>query len=232
MVEWLLAPIDLSKPHAVAGLVAWHARLMVLGWGLLLPAGIFVARFLKITPRQDWPRVVDNKTWWWLHLFLQYSGVGSILFALGLIVAKGAHATGLHAVLGWSVVALTLAQVLSGLLRGSKGGPTAPRPDGSLDGDHYSMSRRRRVFERFHKSIGYLALLLAVGAIVSGLWQVNAPKWMWLVIATWWLSLLCIGAVLQRKGHAVDTYQAIWGPDPRHPGNQVPPIGWGVRRRG
>lgn len=232
MVDWLLAPIDLSRPHTVSGLVAWHARLMVLGWGLLLPAGIVIARFLKITPRQDWPRALDNKTWWWLHLFLQYSGVASILFALGLIVAKGVHVTGLHAVLGWSVVALTLAQVLSGLLRGSKGGPTAPGADGSLYGDHYSMSRRRRAFEHFHKSVGYLALLLAVGAIVSGLWLANAPKWMWLVITTWWLSLLAIGAVLQRKGYAVDTYQAIWGPDPRHPGNQVPPIGWGVRRRG
>ena len=35
---------------------------------------------------------------------------------------------------------------------------------------------------------------------------------------------------LQRQGRCIDTYQAIWGPDPRHPGNRLKPVGWGVRR--
>jgi hypothetical protein len=34
----------------------------------------------------------------------------------------------------------------------------------------------------------------------------------------------------QRAGRCIDTYQAIWGPDPAHPGNRRPPVGWGVRR--
>ncbi len=231
MLDWLLTPIDATRPHHVEGLVAWHARLMVLAWAVLLPAGVFTARFLKITPRQDWPRVLDNKTWWRLHLALQYTGALAVLSALALIVCGGPHPRGTHALLGWTVVVLTAAQVASGLLRGSKGGPTAPRADGALDGDHYLMTRRRRLFEYVHKSAGYIALLLSIAAILSGLWLANAPKGMWSVIALWWLLMLCAGVVMQRKGHAVDTYQAIWGPDPSLPGNQVPPIGWGIRRR-
>ena len=36
--------------------------------------------------------------------------------------------------------------------------------------------------------------------------------------------------VLQRRGRAIDTYQAIWGPGAEHPGNQRKPIGWGIRQ--
>jgi hypothetical protein len=38
-----------------------------------------------------------------------------------------------------------------------------------------------------------------------------------------------VWVTLQRRGLAVDTYQAIWGPDPQHPGNATPP-GWGMNR--
>jgi hypothetical protein len=49
-------------------------------------------------------------------------------------------------------------------------------------------------------------------------------------LALWWLALIALWVTLQRQGRAIDTYQAIWGPDPKHPGNAVPPTGWGVRR--
>jgi hypothetical protein len=44
--------------------------------------------------------------------------------------------------------------------------------------------------------------------------------------------LVAAFAVLQIRGRAVDTYQAIWGPDLDLPGNRMKPIGFGVRRRG
>jgi hypothetical protein len=231
MIDWLLAPIDPTRPHVIADSVAWHGRMMVLAWCVLLPAGILAARFFKITPRQDWPRDLDNKTWWYSHNILQYAGAGLVLTAALLVERSTSSLSSFHGLLGWGVVGLTTAQVVGGLLRGSKGGPTAPAKDGSLRGDHYDMTLRRRIFERVHKSLGYLTVVLALAALATGLWQANAPRWMWLVVATWWLLLAVAGISWQRQGRAVDTYQAIWGPDPRHPGNRMTPIGWRVRRR-
>lgn len=39
----------------------------------------------------------------------------------------------------------------------------------------------------------------------------DAPRWMVLVIAAWWLLLVVAFVILQKRGRAVDTYVAIWG---------------------
>lgn len=228
MIEWLAAPIDPSRLHIVADAVSWHGRLMTLSWGILLPLGILVARFFKITPGQDWPNRIDNRFWWRSHLSLQYSGI--VLMLAGtliiLIAGSGSARWQTHGLLGHAVVLLGLGQILGGWLRGSKGGPT----EAEVRGDHYDMTARRRAFEWLHKSLGYMALILGVAAIVSGLWQANAPRWMWLSLGAWWSLLIGLAIVLQRQGRAFDTYQAIWGPDPRHPGNHLKPTGWGMHR--
>lgn len=233
MMEWLLAPMDPGAPHEVGGYLSWHARLMVLAWGILAPLGVFVARYFKVLPGQDWPQALDNHLWWNTHRICQYSACVLMLVGLWLILNAGpiTYRPGPHALLGWSALALALVQIMGGILRGTKGGPTDPAPDGTLRGDHYDMTPRRLAFEYIHKSAGYLGLALAVAAILTGLWQANAPNWMWLVLVLWWLGLLVASVRLQRRGMAVDTYQAIWGPDPRLPGNQRKPIGVGVSRR-
>ena len=233
MVEWLCAPIDATRAHEVGVLVSWHGRLMVLAWGVLLPLGVLIARFLKITPRQDWPRQLDNQTWWYGHQILQYGGGIAMLAALWLILRTpddGVVAE-THRALGWTVIGLASLQYLAGWFRGTKGGPTDPAPDGSLAGDHYDMTLRRRVFEYFHKSAGYALLLVALASVVSGMWRANAPHWMWVGLGVWWSVLVGAFVILQRRGLAIDTYQAIWGPEPLHPGNTMKPIGLGVRRR-
>ena len=233
MLEWLLAPIDPSRPHVVGFAISWHGRMMVLAWGFLVPLGIVVARFCKITPQQDWPRELDNKAWWRGHLAFQYAGGVATVLALGLILLRPevAKDSGPHRVVGWIVAGLATVQFLAGWLRGTKGGPTAPAPDGSWFGDHYEMTRRRILFEYVHKTTGYLLILLATAAILTGLWVANALVWIWVALAVWWSVLILGFARLQRSGYAVDTYQAIWGPDSRHPGNNLKPIGWGIRRR-
>ena len=65
--EWLLSPLDPLRIHAVDWAVSWHGRLMVIAWLFAFPAGILTARFFKITPRQNWPQVLDNVFWWNLH---------------------------------------------------------------------------------------------------------------------------------------------------------------------
>jgi Eukaryotic cytochrome b561 len=234
MVAWFLAPIDPTRAHDIGLLVAWHGRLMLLAWAVLFPAGILAARFFKITRRQRWPEQLDNRAWWAGHLTLQYAGGLAVITGLGFIYAapERTGTAGVHAWLGWTVAALGLMQFLGGWLRGSKGGPTERKADGSMAGDHYDMTPRRRAFERVHKSLGYVAVFAALACMFNGLWLVNAPRWMWFVLSGWWLFLMALAVVFQRDGRAVDTYQAIWGPDPAHPGNRTAATGWGVRRPG
>ncbi len=225
MIEWLLAPVDPDRAHEVSTYVSWHGRLMVLAWGALFPIGILSARFWKITPRQDWPRELDNQLWWRAHLRLQYTGGVAMLAGLAIVLlSETGDST--HAYLGWVIMGFAALQFLAGWLRGTKGGPTDTR----LRGDHFDMTSRRLAFEHFHKIAGYALLALAAWGITSGLWQANAPVWMWASLVLWWSILITTFVILQRRGMAVDTYQAIWGPDPSLPGNQRPPIGWGVTR--
>ncbi len=232
MWEWLLSPMDAARVHDVGWHLSWHARIMVVAWGILVPMGILIARYFKIMPSQGWPQKLDSHLWWNTHRICQYSAFVLMLVGLWFILNAPAVAAlpGPHALLGWTVLALGMAQVLGGLLRGTKGGPTEPAKDGSLRGDHYDMTPRRLAFEYLHKSLGYVALVLSMTAILLGLWQANGPNWMWLSLLIWWGGLGITALILQRRGMAVDTYQAIWGPDPTLPGNRRKPIGWGIQR--
>jgi len=230
--EWLASPVDAKRVHDVGMALSWHARLMVLGWGVAAPLSILIVRFFKIVPWQDWPRELDNKIWWHSHWIIQSIVLILSAVALTFILASpqntGQRIT--HKLFGYAVLVLGGGQAFSGLLRGSKGGPTDIRSDGGWHGDHYIMTTRRLIFEYFHKSFGYLTLILMIGAVMSGLWAANAPHWMWCVIFLLWGIISFFAIYLQRRGRAVDTYQAIWGPDPVHPGNRMKKQGWGTVR--
>lgn len=232
MLDWWLAPIDPSRAHEVASAVAWHARVMTLAWGILVPVGILSARFFKLWPGQRWPKELDHPGWWHLHRICQYGAGLLTLLGLALILGRSGKAgqMSVHIQMGWLVIGLAAGQFASAWLRGSKGGPTAPAQDGSWRGDHYDMTPRRVAFEYVHKFGGYVVSLIASATIITGLWHANAPRWMWLIISTWWLICLIGFVRLQQRGHAVDTYQAHWGTDEVHPGNRRPPIGFGIRR--
>lgn len=228
-LHWLMTPISGAQTHSIAPWAYWHARLMVLAWAFALPLGVMAARFFKVTPGQDWPQVKDNKAWWRAHRSLQYTGVIAMLFGLYLALGQGSGRTAAalwHARLGWAVVALGVLQIGVAWGRGSKGGPTGLQ----MAGDHYDMTPWRTAFEWTHKAGGYLALLIAVAAVFTGLTAADAPRWMWLAIGLWWLSLVVAFAVLQGQGRCMDTYQAIWGPDTGTEASRKRPIGWGVRR--
>jgi hypothetical protein len=134
------------------------------------------------------------------------------------------------------LVLLVLVQVIGARLRGTHGGPVDPftrkrRPRNLWPGDHFSMTSRRVIFEYVHKAAGYLLLALTVLALCTGLVTADAPRWMLLALGLWWLVMAGIFVWLQRAGRCIDTYQAIWGPDPELPGNRRRPIGFGVVRR-
>jgi len=235
--QWLLAPLSGSAHHEPLSWTIWHGRAMVAAWAILLPLGVLVARYFKVMPGQAWPDQLDNKTWWHWHRILQTAGV--VLMTVGCWTAMGhAHDTGalarLHRWLGWTLVTSGWLQVLGGIARGTKGGPSACRHRvASVDavrGDHYDMTTRRRWFEYTHKVVGTTAVLLAIGVIAMGLMLADAPRWMVAVLAVWWVALALMALYWQRVGRCIDTYQAIWGPDATHPGNRMAVIGWGVRR--
>ncbi|MDH4450966.1 MAG: cytochrome B [Rhodoferax sp.] len=229
-MQWLSRSVSGSTEHTIAPSVYWHARAMVLAWGVLLPTGALVARYFKVTPRQRWPAELDNPLWWHGHRTLQYTGV--LVMSLGLWLvwrpseAAPFSATGMHRLLGWLVLVLGWLQVLGGIVRGSKGGPT----DVQLRGDHFDMTPWRIAFERLHKSMGWLAVLVSVVVVLLGMVSADAPRWMVCALAAWWALLVGVAVYLQRRGSCIDTYQAIWGTSPELPGMQRPPIGWGVRR--
>lgn len=221
MWEWLLSPIDASRAHDIGLATAWHGRTMVLAWGFLAPIAVIAARYFKVMPGQDWPRELDNQTWWRSHWIGQMIVLGLSIIGLVLVLPLQFSTPDVHGVLGCVVLIALVLQVALGVFRGSKGGPTARGPDGSLRGDHYDMTARRRWFEAVHKTIGYSVLALAGITILLGLHRANAPIWMWLLIVTWWFCLMIVSALCQRNGMAMGSYQAIWGNDPKHPGNAL-----------
>lgn len=243
-LDFLHRPLSGAAVHDLPAAWAWHGRLMVAAWGVLLPVGILLARYYKVTPRQSWPTELDNRFWWDCHRFTQYLGVALMTAAVGVVWTHcpgglagwpcRPPASDPHALVGLTVLAIGWAQVFLGLARGSKGGPTDagadPRDPVTWRGDHYDMTPRRVRFEWAHKLLGYAALALAVAATVTGLVRADAPRWMFLALAVWWTALAGWAVRLQRKGRCIDTYQAIWGPDPRHPGAARRPAGFGIRR--
>ncbi len=190
-------PIDLHR--------AWHGRLMALAWSVLIPIGVLMARYCKVTPRQPWPEVLDNPAWWHAHRATQYVAVACMVIAIYLILNAPPDPTrtsNVHGVVGWCAFALAIAQLIGAWLRGSKGGPSEAAPDGSWFGDHYNMTSRRQRFESIHKTVGYLLLMLAAIATVSGLATAAAPVWMRITITLWWLALMIVEFLFIERGRS------------------------------
>ena len=72
-MNWLLSQNNGAAAYSIPPGIAWHGCFMVLAWVVLMPVGFLVARFYKITPRQDWPRWLDNPFWFRNHRRLGYA---------------------------------------------------------------------------------------------------------------------------------------------------------------
>ncbi|MGI9505678.1 MAG: cytochrome b561 domain-containing protein [Geminicoccaceae bacterium] len=196
-----------------------HGFLMAVAWLVLLPIGVLIARFFKVTKTQDWPNELDNQFWWRSHRWLNYSGIG--MATLGILVVwttlDGLQFSTWHGRLGLATFALGWLQVISAWLRGTTGGPKEkgadPDDPRTWRGDHFDMTLRRRLFEGWHKHLGYLALMLAVPTAWLGLHLLAMP--VWLKAAPWIAGLIFVllYARFAREGRWIDTHEAIWGPD-------------------
>jgi len=104
----------------VEGWVIAHAILTVLGWVVLLPAGIFVAS----PPGR---RLVGAERWFNVHLTLQVTGTLFALFGALIAVYEVGLSSGTHALLGTALTAVLLVHPFAALLR-PKGPAPPPAP--------------------------------------------------------------------------------------------------------
>ncbi|MDO5058261.1 MAG: hypothetical protein Q4E06_13205 [Lautropia sp.] len=238
LVDWLRQPLRAGHVDTLNQTDFWHGLLMALGGGVLVPVAVLAARYWKIVPGQDWPRVVNHRAWHWVH---GLCGGGAVLCLLvGCYLAFHGmslhqHLAHPHAWAGWTVVAMLVLLLVNIAARGSIGGPGRRQARTlvhlhDVPGDHYDMTARRRVFEFLHSLLGYGLVVMVMLTIGSGFWFVNVPRGLAMLVAAWWLLLLGLAWRWERQGRAVDGYQARWGPGMGHPGNRIPVVGWRRKR--
>jgi len=139
-----------------------HAILMLLGWGFLLPSGTLMAKYFKHRP---------DGMWFKLHRGIQTLGL--LLALLGWIIALVNFNVfkdyGLvnyqHGICGMTVMILGLLQPLNALLRPH--GPESPSDE---------KSKKRVVWELWHKTSGWVAVGLAIPTIALGTMTLAQPK--------------------------------------------------------
>ncbi|MFC6672722.1 DOMON domain-containing protein [Marinobacterium aestuariivivens] len=206
VIDINLASGGLREPGT--GWVLWlHAVVMLLTWGLVVPLIVLVARYFKVTKGQRFPRNLDNRFWWLVHLHGNVAVVvSSWLVVGGLWVSfSGPELDSLHAKLGILLLCLGIWQLSWGIGRGTKGGPSGkgadPDKPETWRGDHYDMTWRRRLFESVHKASGYLALILTLPTVLSGMFEFRAGWLLILGYLGWVLLLVFIFRAYSLRGH-------------------------------
>ncbi|OEL21176.1 Cytochrome b561 and DOMON domain-containing protein [Dichanthelium oligosanthes] len=121
----------------------WHGAMAGLGWGVLMPVGVALARYFK---RRD-------PFWFYAHISVQ--GVGFVLGTVGVVAGfrlnddvPGADS---HQALGIAILIFGCLQVLAFLARPDKG------------------SKVRRYWNWYHHNVGRAAVACAVANVFVGL---------------------------------------------------------------
>jgi hypothetical protein len=226
-IQWLLSPVVSATVFGRESAYVLHGALMVLGMVLCLPIGAVIARYYKVTPKQNWPIVLDSKFWWYSHIILSYLGLAVSALAMAVVFSKWRVFdletvkrlnTGqfLHLAVGWATLLLCGCIVITGWFRGSKGGPGEKQ----MRGDHYDLTPRRLWFESIHKKLSYLFLLLSIVCVGGGFLLIGAKGWMFVALALVFLCSVLWVLRLELAGRRIPSYPATWGLRPEHPGNR------------
>lgn len=207
-----------------------HAYLMFACWFILVPFGIMAIRFLKTKPvPEGLPRGVSKLDplfmWWGMHIWSLYTAMTlSLLGAAIAIYVSGGFSGSLHAWFGGGTVLFGSLQIIAAWYRGTHGGPNHVNSDqddpDSWRGDHFDMTPQRRLFEAYHKTGGYFAVMLALGAVTTGLMQFWMP-WIAALLVLILLGGFALVVFAEITGQRHDTYKAVFGNHPDHPGNKM-----------
>lgn len=136
-----------------------HGSMMLIGWGLLLPSGVIIARFFKHRPAGLWFKI---------HKICQPIG---LLFALtGWIIAlvnfdvfMDKDTRFIHGLVGSLVMLVGLLQPLNAFFR-----PHVPEGGGEK-------TTIRKIWEHYHRGAGWTAVFLSVIVIILGTTMLPAP---------------------------------------------------------
>uniref|UniRef100_A0ACD5U706 Uncharacterized protein n=1 Tax=Avena sativa TaxID=4498 RepID=A0ACD5U706_AVESA len=158
-------PVSTDYPYQLK-LKRNHGALAMFGWGILLPLGAIVARYLRH----------KDPLWYYLHILLQFLGyiIGLAGVVTGIALYNRIHSNfTIHRGLGISVLALGSLQVIAFFLR--------PNPD----------SKARKYWNRYHHWLGRLCLFFAAVNIALGI-EIGGANMLWKVIYGAFISVILI----------------------------------------
>ena len=207
----------------------YHAILMVLIWFVLVPVCVISLRYYKPRPTKEGItvyRTINRPEWIWFHIHqygLNFAIFASLAGMMVALVVSGGLSGSVHSIFGLATIALGVLQGVSAFFRGTHGGRyydnADPNDPKAWEGDHFSMTRRRRRMESYHKTTGFFTLVCAAGAVGSGLTQFPMPVLAGVVVFAS-LAFLAISVLREHRGKRFDTYRAVFGNDPEHPYNK------------
>ncbi|XP_067654309.1 uncharacterized protein [Haliotis asinina] len=148
-------------------LITIHGVLMVIGWGVFLQWGAFVARYMKF----------KSGLWFYVHVFFQVFGLCCVVAGLvfSILSVQTDHFKFTHAVIGLVATTLAVLQPLNALIRPLK-----------IPDNDDTKTQRRRVWECIHHFGGRCSLLLAFINISLGVFLGVAQMVIWAL----WFSYL------------------------------------------
>jgi len=125
-----------------------HGMLNAIAWGVLIPVGAIIARYLRVFESAD-------PAWFYLHIACQCSGYILGVAGWGLGLKLGSESAGLtyqpHRSIGIAIFCLATLQVFALLLRPDK------------------KNRYRLYWNIYHHSVGYSVIVLGAVNIFKGL---------------------------------------------------------------
>jgi len=153
-----------------ATFVAWHACMMFLAFGILLPFGLFIARFLK-------------SFWWWfpLHIAVQILSVTLTFIAFTLIVLETPEKVSFtfwHSYIGLAALILIWFSPFLGLI------------------SHFMWDPNRSSIplfpDKIHWYVGRLGILVGFAAIYLGIYRLESNFSEGTLVAAYVFSILLV----------------------------------------
>lgn len=149
-----------------------HGVINAISWGILMPIGAIIARYVKVFKSAD-------PAWFYLHVTCQLSGYIIGVAGWGTGLKLGSDSPGIvyhtHRNLGIALFCLATLQVFALLLRPNK--------------DH----KYRLYWSIYHHSIGYAVIIMSIINIYQGFDKVLQPEKKWKRIYTG--IIIVLGAI-------------------------------------
>lgn len=202
-----------------------HALLMFSTWFVLAPISILAMRYLKPKPREYGVPNAGSYFFSRMHFLGLQTAIALSLLGGGIafLVSQGFSGS-LHSYFGASTILFGTMQVISAWMRGTHGGKYGhganPDDPSTWHGDHYDMTPRRVWFEAYHKASGYFTVVMAFGAVLTGLSQYWIAPIAWAAV-TLFFTYGIVVVIAEGRGMRFDTYRSVYGTHPDHPGNRM-----------